>query len=105
MSKPELGTKRACATCGLRFFDLRHDPIHCPKCDAVFDLPPPLPSRPSRTFRAVAPLEAEVVPPIQPGSPEDVPEADEDDVLSVAVDEDEVVADEIVEDDDPEAEA
>jgi uncharacterized protein (TIGR02300 family) len=78
MSNPELGTKRLCATCGARFFDLRHSPIHCPKCDATFDLPLP-PARPTRIFRTVAPLEAEVEPPIQPGSPEDLPEADDED--------------------------
>ena len=78
MSKPELGTKRLCATCGSRFFDLSHDPIRCPKCDATFQLP--LPAPPKRMFRTVAPLEAELVPPIQSGSSEDVPEIDDDDV-------------------------
>jgi uncharacterized protein (TIGR02300 family) len=98
MSRPELGTKRHCATCDARFFDLRHDPIHCPKCDAVFALP--LPPRQPRLFRAVAPLEAELVAPILAGSPEDVPEADDDDLaLAPVEDEDE---DEIPADDHPE---
>jgi uncharacterized protein (TIGR02300 family) len=33
--KPELGTKRLCASCGARFYDLLHSPITCPKCGTV----------------------------------------------------------------------
>jgi uncharacterized protein (TIGR02300 family) len=35
MTKPELGTKRLCAKCGARFYDLLHSPITCPKCATV----------------------------------------------------------------------
>src|ERR1700733_6457438 len=35
MTKPELGTKRLCASCGARFYDLLHSPITCPKCGTV----------------------------------------------------------------------
>ena len=35
MAKPELGTKRSCAQCGAKFYDLNHSPITCPKCGAV----------------------------------------------------------------------
>ena len=38
MAKPELGTKRLCASCGAKFYDLNKDPIHCPKCGAVYEL-------------------------------------------------------------------
>jgi uncharacterized protein (TIGR02300 family) len=38
MSKPELGTKRACRNCGARFYDLLKNPIVCPKCSTVFVL-------------------------------------------------------------------
>ena len=37
MAKPELGTKRLCAHCGARFYDLKHTPITCPKCGAAFE--------------------------------------------------------------------
>ncbi len=40
MAKPELGTKRLCANCGAKFYDLNKDPIHCPKCDAVYVVAP-----------------------------------------------------------------
>jgi uncharacterized protein (TIGR02300 family) len=34
----ELGTKRLCASCGAKFYDLNKDPIHCPKCGAVYEV-------------------------------------------------------------------
>lgn len=36
MAKPELGLKRQCANCGVKFFDLNRNPIVCPKCATVF---------------------------------------------------------------------
>ncbi len=36
MVKKEWGTKRECAECGARFYDLNRDPITCPKCETVF---------------------------------------------------------------------
>jgi uncharacterized protein (TIGR02300 family) len=39
MTKPELGTKRLCASCGARFYDLLHSPITCPKCSTVLATP------------------------------------------------------------------
>jgi uncharacterized protein (TIGR02300 family) len=38
VAKPELGTKRLCASCGAKFYDLNHDPITCPKCGTVFQV-------------------------------------------------------------------
>lgn len=32
MSKPELGTKRDCPSCGAKFYDLSKNPVVCPKC-------------------------------------------------------------------------
>ena len=37
VAKPEWGTKRICANCSARFYDLKRHPIVCPKCEAVFD--------------------------------------------------------------------
>ena len=37
MAKPEWGIKRLCASCGARFYDLKKNPIICPKCEEVFD--------------------------------------------------------------------
>lgn len=32
LSKPELGTKRDCPSCGAKFYDLNKNPVVCPKC-------------------------------------------------------------------------
>jgi len=32
MAREEWGTKRSCAKCATRFYDLRRDPITCPAC-------------------------------------------------------------------------
>jgi uncharacterized protein (TIGR02300 family) len=32
LSKPELGTKRDCPSCGAKFYDLSKNPVVCPKC-------------------------------------------------------------------------
>ena len=40
MTKPELGTKRLCAHCGAKFYDLHHSPITCPKRETVFEVAP-----------------------------------------------------------------
>jgi uncharacterized protein (TIGR02300 family) len=37
MTKPDLGTKRLCAHCGAKFYDLHHSPITCPKCGTVLN--------------------------------------------------------------------
>lgn len=56
MAKPELGTKRLCASCGAKFYDLNHDPITCPKCGVVYEVAPIAPrgGRPD-VARAAAP--------------------------------------------------
>jgi uncharacterized protein (TIGR02300 family) len=40
VTKPELGTKRLCADCGAKFYDLNQSPITCPKCSKVFEAVP-----------------------------------------------------------------
>ena len=40
MAKPELGTKRLCANCSAKFYDLNKDPIVCPKCSTVYVVAP-----------------------------------------------------------------
>jgi uncharacterized protein (TIGR02300 family) len=39
VAKPELGTKRLCAGCGAKFYDLSKTPIVCPKCGTVYEVP------------------------------------------------------------------
>jgi uncharacterized protein (TIGR02300 family) len=54
VAKPELGTKRVCASCGAKFYDLSKDPIVCPKCGTVFEVVAPVArSRPDAAARAM----------------------------------------------------
>jgi uncharacterized protein (TIGR02300 family) len=64
VAKPELGTKRLCASCGAKFYDLNKDPIHCPKCGAVYEVLVARPTRPEPPAAAAAqrpPVPAEEV--------------------------------------------
>jgi uncharacterized protein (TIGR02300 family) len=67
VTKPELGTKRLCAHCGAKFYDLHHSPITCPKCGSVFETTRASP----RSNTKAAP---EAVPKVQPVLAE-IPEA------------------------------
>ena len=63
MSKPELGTKRLCAGCNAKFYDLHKTPIVCPMCEAVFIPPKPLPTRSRRPVEPmIAPVPIVVAP-------------------------------------------
>jgi uncharacterized protein (TIGR02300 family) len=55
VAKPELGTKRLCASCGAKFYDLNKDPIVCPKCETVFH-PVVLATRRGGAAAAAAPV-------------------------------------------------
>lgn len=77
MVKPEWGTKRICQSCGARFYDFQRQPIVCPSCGATFE--PEVLAR-SRRPRA-APRAAPVVAAVEP-------EADDDDLVKLEVDDD-----------------
>jgi uncharacterized protein (TIGR02300 family) len=68
VAKPELGTKRLCANCGAKFYDLSKDPIHCPKCNTVYVIAPvvtrgrPDAAAAARPPAAAAPAEEVVAP-------------------------------------------
>ncbi len=67
MAKPELGTKRLCAHCGARFYDLNHAPATCPKCNTVFEAAAVTARSRPEAVRA-APREVEVVAPESRGA-------------------------------------
>ena len=75
MAKPELGTKRHCAHCGARFYDLNHAPITCPKCGTVFEAAVASRSRPEVARAAAREVEA-VVPETQEAEFVSLEEAD-----------------------------
>jgi uncharacterized protein (TIGR02300 family) len=93
MTKPELGTKRLCASCGARFYDLLHSPITCPKCSTVLATPDVSSSRvrkatrePEREFERPAETGAQFASPKDAGGEADGEE--EASVLSEADDDD-----------------
>jgi len=57
VAKPDLGTKRLCAGCGAKFYDLNRTPIVCPKCETQF-------------------VPVVVAPPTRPDTPKPVPVAE-----------------------------
>jgi uncharacterized protein (TIGR02300 family) len=60
VAKPELGTKRLCAGCGAKFYDLNKDPITCPKCGTVYEVVVVAPrGRPDTRAAAAQPVEQE----------------------------------------------
>lgn len=62
MAKPELGTKRLCASCGAKFYDLSKTPITCPKCNTVMEIAP-VTSRPRPEPARAAPVKEVAVEP------------------------------------------
>ena len=87
MAKPEWGTKRICQSCSAPFYDLRRDPIVCPKCEAVFDPEAILKSRKLKSTEAVV----EPVKKVKK-DPEDILATD-DDEIPAAVEDDTVLED------------
>jgi uncharacterized protein (TIGR02300 family) len=98
-ARPELGIKRTCARCAVRFYDLGRAPAHCPACGA--DQPPPR-ARTSPVPRGIATrwsTRSAPAPTIEAATDDAVPlleSADADD----EVDEDDVVPDEAAEGED-----
>ena len=105
MAKPEWGTKRLCASCGARFYDLNKDPIECPKCGAIFDPDQGTRLKRSRNTPAETPAKAK---PAEEKTDEEVEVEDDDadDVLEDASDlgDDDEDLDEIVEGVEPDKE-
>ena len=94
MAKAEWGLKRVCPHCGAHFYDMRKDPITCPKCATVFD-----PAAQVRARRAAAKEETKPAPkaakPPPPPPDEEAPIGDADEDAEVA---DEEEDDEALED-------
>jgi len=77
VAKPELGTKRLCAGCGAKFYDLSKTPIVCPKCQTVYEIPVVTSrSRPDAAAAARAAAAREAV-------PAEVPEPQEAEFVSL----------------------
>ena len=102
MAKPEWGTKRMCPSCGARFYDLRRNPVECPKCEFTFE--PEAPTRPPQDAAEqpaeAAPKTAKVPDEIrdQAESKDGDDDTDADLVADIDVDDDDDVDDDEAED-------
>lgn len=83
MAKPEWGFKRTCLSCGAKFYDMKKDPIVCPKCETVFD-----PDAATKLKRSRQAPDDKVAKPKKEAAPveDDALEDDEDDDDSVLED-------------------
>jgi len=77
--KPEWGTKRTCESCAARFYDLQRKPIVCPKCETVFEPPPPAKTR--RVRPVPQPKAAPVAPVVE--VPAVIPVKDDEDTAAI----------------------
>jgi uncharacterized protein (TIGR02300 family) len=96
MSKPARGTKRVCASCGARFYDLSRTPIICPVCQAVYQVSPPTSRRSERAQPAEARkvvVEPEVEAPVLESADIISLEEVEEPGAEVAVEDDEEIVD------------
>lgn len=73
---PDWGTKRVCPSCDARFYDMKREPIVCPKCQTTLDLNAA--AKPKRSKPAPAPA--------KPAPPPAVVEAVSDEVAAAAAD-------------------
>jgi len=97
VSKPEWGQKRNCQGCSARFYDLKKDPIICPKCGETLNPEPGLRSRRSRPPAVEKAAVPAVKDPVE--TTEDGPKKEEADLLPADGDGDE--DDDDADDDDP----
>ncbi len=52
MAKADLGVKRSCRACGMRFYDFNRTPIICPGCSEEFDPETVIVSRKARASKS-----------------------------------------------------
>jgi len=94
VAKPEWGVKRFCGGCGARFYDMRRDPIVCPKCGVTHD-----PIGLVKSARLKSAVAAKPDPKPVPAEVEDVVDDSDDDDLLIDESDDIDDTDEDAEDD------
>lgn len=65
MTKPELGTKRECPECAVKYYDLGRSPCVCPKCGTSFEPDVAPPSRAAKAEKPKVAAKSEAAPPAE----------------------------------------
>ena len=65
MTKSELGTKRECPECAVKYYDLGRSPCVCPKCGASFEPDVAPPSRAAKAEKPKVVEEADATPAVE----------------------------------------
>jgi uncharacterized protein (TIGR02300 family) len=99
-TKAQRGTKRTCQNleCGSRFYDLNRDPITCPICNSVYELPTSSvamgvgASAIAAEKAARKPVKKPAFVPVDGPKPEDAPEAEGEELVAIEGEEEPAVA-------------
>lgn len=70
VAKADLGTKRVCPSCAVRFYDLQKRPIECPKCQFTFE--------PESMFKQRRPRQPEAEAVVAPAPVEEAEETEDE---------------------------
>jgi len=65
VTKPELGTKRECPECAVKYYDLGRSPCVCPKCGTSFEPDVAPPSRAAKAEKPKVAAKSEAAPPAE----------------------------------------
>ena len=97
MVKADLGKKRACLACGMRFYDLNRSPIECPGCGAEFDPENIIKSRKGRSAAKTVPRAS-----VKETDDNQIGDDNDNELIDTVVndnDDDDIVDDAIIDDD------
>ena len=100
-TKAEWGLKRTCAGCGAKFYDMRREPVTCPRCGALYAPQATVKTRTKRAAPAeeerrrpvVAPVPKKEEPAVEPKAETEETESEEEvieDTSELGEDEDDV---------------
>jgi uncharacterized protein (TIGR02300 family) len=83
MAKAELGEKRRCLSCGAPFFDLKRNPIVCPKCATVFQIVEVV--RSSSKYAPARPNPFKKPAPVEPAPADEVLLVDDEEDVEISI--------------------
>ena len=93
MAKRKWGAKHTCMSCGVKFYDLKRNPIACPKCGTEVEVETarPIRRRPPVRPEAAAPAKEEAVIAVVAGGSDESADGDSDKIIDDIDDDDNLV--------------